>query len=415
MGIMLIDSEPLFSHGEGIHLVRSDGVRFIDAASGTFNLPLGYDYAEVVDALVDQVKRFSHLSSSYSRTQSRRLLDRLAAAAPGRISTGWLRDLTGSTANECAIKIAQKASGKSDVLSLFLSHHGQTQLTTAISGNAFRKESFPAACADISIKVPGPYCHRCFYNATYPSCGLLCVERINDFLEYAGNGRTACMIVEPILGNGGNIVPPPGYFEALKRLCDEHDILLIADEVQTGLGRTGHMFACEAFGLEPAIITLAKGLGGIGIPVAAVLMEARLDVLEPHEHSFTSGANPLALVAANATLDALQDGRILKNVRLNGQVLEGLLRGLAEEHRCISDVRGLGYMWGLEISDDDGGPAPERTRAIIAEAERRQLIVRSSRYGRGNVIKVRPPLIADQADLEEIAVKLSAAIAASGR
>ncbi|WP_372424443.1 aspartate aminotransferase family protein [Salinarimonas chemoclinalis] len=403
-----------FTHGEGIRLVRADGARFIDAASGTFNVPLGYDNEAVVAPVLDQLARVSHLGSSFSRTESARLVERLVALAPGGMTRGWLRDLTGSTANECAVRIAQKATQKSGVLSLFLSHHGQTLFTTAISGNAFRKESFPVATADVSLKVPAPYCHRCFYGATYPSCGLMCVERIHDFLEFGGNGRTACMIVEPILGNGGNIVPPPGYFEALKRVCDAHDILLVADEVQTGIGRTGHMFACDALGFEPAMVTLAKGLGGIGIPVAAVLMEARLDVLAPYEHSYTSGANPIALAAANATLDVLADGRLLGEVRENGRLLGALLAPLAERHACVGDVRGLGYMWGVEIETPDGAPDPDRTNAILAEAERRRLIVRSSRYGRGNVVKVRPPLVATPDDLVEIVDTLSAAIAATG-
>jgi 4-aminobutyrate aminotransferase len=402
---------PQFIRGEGIHLIRDDGAVFVDAASGTFNLPLGYNHPEIVEAVVEQVRRYSHLSSTIRTDRGPNALDELIEQAPSNIQAGWFRDLTGSTANECAVKIAQKSSGKTDILSLFLSHHGQTQFTTAISGNSFRRKQFPDALSPHSIKMPAPYCHRCFFNATPSSCGMMCVEKIGDFLEHASSGSVACMIVEPILGNGGNIVPPPGYFQAISKLCAENDILMIADEVQTGMGRTGHLFASEAFDWKPNIITLAKGLGGIGIPVAAVLYEARLDVLDSHDHSFTSGANPVALAAMTATLKVLRSGEVLADVRRNGVKLGALLGALKEKHRSIGDVRGLGYMWGLEIDKPDGSPDVSRTEAIIkAAAASHNLILRGSRYGFGNVVKVRPPLIATEGDLETIVTRLSRAI-----
>jgi 4-aminobutyrate aminotransferase len=401
-----------FVKGEGIRLLREDGVSFLDAASGTFNLPLGYDHPQVVDAVVHQLRQMAHASSTLMVGQSREALDGLLAHAPSHLNAGWMRDVTGSTANECAVKIAQKATEKSDIISLFLSHHGQTQFTTAISGNSFRRENFPDSVSPHSVKVPAPYCYRCFYKAKYPSCGMLCVERINDFIEYSSSGNVACLIIEPILGNGGNIVPPPGYFQALSKLCQEHGILMIADEVQTGMGRTGHLFASEAFNFKPNLVTLAKGLGGIGIPVAAVLYEARLSVLQSHEHSFTSGSNLLAMAAATATLKVLTSGSLLASVRSQGALLGELLSALARRHPCIGDVRGLGYMWGLEIVDADGKPDVAKTLAIVRAAqERHQLILRSSRYNFGNVVKVRPPLIATAEELEEIVDKLSSAIA----
>lgn len=397
--------------GDGIRLVK-DGVTYVDAASGTFNLPFGYNYQEVVDALVEQMQQGVHVSSAYSKELSSELAADLLQHAPANLGAAWIRDVVGSTANECAIKMAQKATGRRDVISLFLSHHGQTQFTTAVSGNSFRRKAFPDASSPYSVKVPAPYCHRCFYGAKYPSCGMMCVEKIADFLEYATSGSVACLIIEPILGNGGNIVPPPGYFEALQKLTTEHDLILIADEIQTGLGRTGNFFACETFNIKPAIMTLAKGLGGIGIPSAAVLMEDQLDVLESYEHSFTSGANILALTAARATLKILRDGRLLQNVRDHGPVLGDLLRALQLGDCGISDVRGVGYMWGIELSKADGSPDVERTNAVIARAARDEnLIVRSSRYGFGNVIKVRPALIATAADLEEITTRLGRVLA----
>lgn len=401
----------VFTHGRGIKLYRNDGAEFIDAVSGTFNLPLGYDDPDVVSAVADQLGRCAHLSSSLTHSYSKMVIQQLLDLAPSNLGAGWMRDITGSTANECAIKIAQKATGATDIISMFLSHHGQTQLTTGVSGNAFRRRDFPGTAQANAVHVPGPYCYRCFYRAKYPGCGFLCVERIADFIEYSSSGNIACLIIEPVFGNGGGIVPPPGYFEALQKLCHEQGILLIADEVQTGIGRTGYMFACETFNIQPSLMTLAKGLGGIGIPAAAVLMEDRVDVLASHDHSFTSGGNMLSLAAATATVAKVSSGDLLSNVRSNGMLLGELLTGLQERFACIGDVRGVGYMWGVEIVDADGAPDVRRTNAIAAAAfENQKLILRSSRYSLGNFIKVRPALVATADDLVEIVHRLAAAL-----
>lgn len=200
------------------------------------------------------------------------------------------------------------------------------------------------------------------------------------------------MIIEPILGNGGNIIPPAGYFKRLRQLCNEYGLILIADEVQTGIGRTGYMFASELLDIQPDIITLAKGLGGIGVPVAAVLMQSRLNVLEKHEHSFTSGSNLISVTAAKATLEVVSEPGFLEAVRSKGSLLGTLLTEMANKHDCIiGEARGVGLMWGLEIVNEDDAPDAVKSNAIIDRAfAEQQLILRGSRYGYGNVVKVRP-------------------------
>lgn len=398
--------------GHGVWVTSMAGETYLDATSGTFNIPLGHTFPSVVEAVTAQLNRTAHLGSSHSKLYADELLDALLEQAPSPLAAGWMRDIIGSTANECALHIAQKSTDATGIISLFLSHHGQTALTTAISGDSFRRGSNPEARTAHSLKVPAPYCHRCFYKAKYPSCNLLCVERINDFIEFSGNGSVACFIMEPILGNGGNIVPPQKYFEAVRKLCDEHKMLLIVDEVQTGIGRTGYFFASTALGIEPDLMTLAKGLGGIGVPIAAVLMREDLQVIDKHEHSFTSGGSVIGLAAAIETIRVLKSTNLLANVRENGKLLEKLLKKMAKRFAAISDVRGLGYMWGLEFSNPDGAPAVEMTNAIVQCAQRNhRLLLRSSRYGRGNVVKVRPPLIATADDIEELCRRLAQAIA----
>ncbi|MER6399896.1 aminotransferase class III-fold pyridoxal phosphate-dependent enzyme [Kitasatospora sp. NPDC001603] len=395
------------ARGRGVTIELDDGTTLLDAASGTFNVPLGYNHPRVVSAIRRQLDRgLLHLTSEYTRERATQLLKPLLPYAPEGITAAWMRDITGSTANECAVRIAQKSTGRHEVISLFLSHHGQTLFTTALSGNAFRRAEFPAG-PPTGVKVPAPYCHRCFYGQSFPGCGLMCVDRLDDFIEYASSGSVAAVIVEPVMGNGGNIVPPPGYFERLRQLCDRHGILIIADEVQTGMGRLGEVFGSTAVGLRPDIITLAKGLGGIGVPVAAVLMREELDVLESYEHSFTSGANPLALAAAEATVAVITDDEFLSEVRRKGGLLGQELQRLAKSSDLVSDVRGLGMMWGLEFSGADGSPAPKVARQVIDVARSHEdLILRPSRYGFGNVVKVRPALTVEDHEIADIAQRL---------
>lgn len=397
-----------FTKGSGIRLYTSHDEEYIDAVSGTFNLSLGYSHPEVVEILQQQVEDLIHVSSSFTGDLASNVLHSILEHAPEGITDGWMRDIIGSTANEGAVKIANKFNGKNEVLSLSLSHHGQTLFTTSISGNAFRRKSFANTISNKHAIVPAPYCYRCPYAAKYPNCGYLCTEAIYDYVEYGGSGNVSCIIMEPILGNGGNVVPPPGYFERIKQICDELDIVLISDEVQTGIGRTGYMFASEHFDMQPDIITLAKGLGGIGIPTAAILYRPEFAVLEKFEHSYTSGGNLLSLAAAQKTMEIVSREGFLQNVRDNGVVLGNLLNGLKEKYgHFIGDVRGMGYMWGLEIVDKDGAPDVPLTNRIIDKAlEEERLILRGSRYGFGNVVKVRPALTATVDDIQEICDRL---------
>jgi 4-aminobutyrate aminotransferase len=305
--------------------------------------------------------------------------------------------------------MALRYTGGSDVITLFGSHHGQTLFTTSVSGQAFRRKALPAAWSPLALRAPAPNCRRCAYKQTFPDCGLLCATRIGDIIDAAGSDP-ACMIVEPVLANGGNIVPPPGYFPALRRLCDERGIVLIADEVQTGLGRTGHMFASEALGLRPDIVTVGKGLGGLGLPIGAILMRSELDVLEAHDHSFTSGGWLVALKAAVATIDVIGAPGFLERVRQAGVLLGRLLGELVAMYPCVADARGVGLMWGIEVADAHGAPDPELTREIVDRAYQCGLIVRSSAYGRGNVVKVRPSLIITDGELHALVDRLADAI-----
>lgn len=393
--------------GEGIYLYDADGNAFIDCASATFNLSLGYGHPAVVSAIKEQSQQLIHVTSSFQTEPVTKLAARLVDLAPKRLTKAHLKVSSGSTANEGAIKMAQLATGRRDVMTLFRSHVGQTMMLTSLSGNAFRKELFPQLFPG-GLQVPDPYCLRCFYGQDLASCGLMCVEKINEFLEFASSGNVAALLIEPVSGNGGNIVPPEGYFPKLRELCDSHDIKIIFDEVQTGIGRTGRMFAAEHFGIEPDAMTLAKGLGGSGAQVAAILASDELAGLPLDHHSFTYGANLLSSAAALATLNVIDDPVFLANVRAVGAHVLHRLKELQQRYQCVIDARGLGLMIGIEIVYADGRPNPELTNHLAKQGLEHGLILRTSRYGHGNVLKIRPPLILTHPEADLICDRLDA-------
>nr|WP_139342458.1 aspartate aminotransferase family protein [Protofrankia sp. BMG5.30] len=393
-------SDYMMHHGDGIYLYDTEGRAYIDCASATFNLSLGYSHPEIIKAIREQADLLIHATSTFQTRPVDELVRRLVAVSPPNLTRVHLKVSGGSTANEGAVKMAQVHTGRRDVITLFRSHHGQTLLTTAMSGEAFRREPFPLLVPGV-VHVPDPYCRRCFYRQRPDTCGLLCAERINDFIDHASSGSVACVVVEPVSGSGGNIVPPDGYLAALRRICDERGIVLVFDEVQTGIGRTGHMFAADHFDVRPDIITTSKGLGGSGAQVAAILTSEEFSGLGGEFHSFTYGGNLLAAAAAARTLEIVSRPAFLANVRAVGAHIMRRLRGMAQRYPCVDDVRGLGLMIGIELTDRDGQPATSLTRHLARSGMEHGLILRTSRYGRGNVLKIRPPLIItiEEADL----------------
>lgn len=392
----------LMVRGEGIYLYDSNGSRYIDCAAATFNLSLGYSNEEVIAAATAQMRSLIHSTSSFLTAPVARLTNKLLEVSPPGLEKVHLKVSSGSAANEGAIKMAQFVTGKTDVISLFRSHLGQTIFTMNASGNGFRRRPFRLANSGI-LHVPAPYCRRCFYNQKPETCALLCVERINDFIDYASSGEVAAVIVEPVLGNGDNIIPPPGYLQALRTLCDERGITLIFDEVQTGIGRTGQMFAAQTFGVTPDIMTVAKGLGGTGFQVAAILCKPEYAQMDSMHHSFTYGSNVMAAAAATRTLEIISQPAFLANVRTVGSYVVERLKSMQQLYpRVIGDVRGVGLMIGFEIVDDDGMPDLVRLKVLKETAFKRGLIMRDSRYGRGNVLKIRPPLIISTEQAEDL-------------
>ncbi|MFE2728231.1 aminotransferase class III-fold pyridoxal phosphate-dependent enzyme [Kitasatospora sp. NPDC059327] len=387
--------------GEGVYLYADDGRRYLDCSSGTFNLSLGYAHPEIVEVVREQAGRLIHVTSKFQTEPLNALVTKLAEVSPPNLTRVHLKSASGSDANESAVKIAQVHTGKSDVITLFRGHLGQTLGMIGASGAAFRRTPFPSHLPGV-VHVPDPHCLRCFYRQERATCGLLCVERINDFIDYASTGRVACVVLEPISGNGGNVVPPDGYLRALKDLCEERGILLVFDEIQTGFGRTGRMFAADHFGVAPHMMTFGKGLGGAGMPIAGLLTEERLTGVEGHHINSTFGGNVLAAAAALKTVEIIGRPGFLESVRdVGGHVLDRL-RDLATKVPFVREVRGVGLMIGIDIVDRDGRPDPGLTNHLAERGLDHGLLLRTSLYGHGNVLKVRPALIMTRQEADEM-------------
>jgi 4-aminobutyrate aminotransferase-like enzyme len=389
------------ARGEGIHLYDEDGRRYIDCSAGTFNLSLGYSHPEIVATIRERAGELVHVTSKFQTAPGNDLVRALVGIAPDGLRRVHLKSSSGSDANEAAIKMAQHHTGRTDVVSLFRGHLGQTISMIGASGAAFRRAPFSFASSGV-LHVPDPYCGRCFYRQNRDTCGLLCVERINDFIDFASSGKVAAVIVEPISGNGGNIVAPDGYLARLRQLCDERGIVLIFDEIQTGFGRTGRMFAAEHFGVTPDVLTFGKGLGGSGMPIAGLLTRETMVGLAGHHINSTFGGNVLASAVAAKTIEIISRPGFLENVRSTGAYIMDRLRDLAGRVRCITDVRGVGLMIGIEIVDRDGRPSAGLTRHLAEVAQARGLLMRTSLYGFGNVLKVRPALVLQRHEAEEM-------------
>jgi 4-aminobutyrate aminotransferase-like enzyme len=395
--------------GEGVRIWDSRGHEYLDCVSGTFNLSLGHNHPAVVAAVKAQADQLIFASYKFQTEPTNRAMELLVELSPSNLTRVDLGSTGGSTANEGAIKIAQLHTGKRDVIVPFRGHVGQTIATAALNGLSRMRAPFPPTFP-AALHVPDPYCMRCVYGQHPETCGFWCIDRIDDFLTYAGSGSAACMIIEPITGAGGNVVPPPGYLARLKAFCEEREILLIFDENHTAFGRTGYLTAAEAFGVEPHMMTASKGLCGSGLPLAAILTEERLVGMDATLHGFTFGGTTLACAAAVATLEIIRQPDFLERVRTVGRFLKDRLSALQAENPGIGDVRGLGLMLGVELVEPDGAKAIRIANKVQKTLLNLGVITRVSEHGLGNVIELRPPLTLELVDAGLIADRFGEAM-----
>jgi 4-aminobutyrate aminotransferase / (S)-3-amino-2-methylpropionate transaminase / 5-aminovalerate transaminase len=389
---------------EGAILEDVDGNRYLDLAGGIGCLNVGQRAPEVVAAVEGQLKNFLHTCVQVTAYENYvALAERLNKLAPGSSPKKTILLNTGAEAVENAVKIARAYTKKPGIIAFEDAFHGRTMMTLALTSKTHPyKAGFQPFPSEV-YRVPYAYCYRCSYNLKYPSCDLFCARHLEDtFKRVVAQEGVAAVIAEPVLGEGGFVAPPKDFFKVLVDLCHKHNILFIADEVQSGFGRTGALFACEYYGIEPDLLVTAKSLGG-GLPLAAVTGKSEImDAPGPGGLGGTFAGNPLSCAAALAVLDLFEKEDLNARASQLGERFQKRARAWQKQWPIIGDVRGLGAMQALELvqSQDKREPAGEETKQITQYCYEHGLITISA-GSYGNVIRLLMPLVITDDQMNE--------------
>jgi 4-aminobutyrate aminotransferase / (S)-3-amino-2-methylpropionate transaminase / 5-aminovalerate transaminase len=402
---------PVFveSAGGGV-VVDADGNSFIDLGSGIAVTTVGNAAPAVTERAAAQLRKFTHTCYLVNPYESYvDVCERLNALAPVPDARTALFN-TGAEAVENAVKVARAATGRPAVVAFDHAYHGRTLLTMSLTAkNTPYKQGFGPFATEV-YRAPMAYPYR--WPSGPEKCAEEAVAALTELVDrQVGSGNVAAVVVEPIQGEGGFVVPAAGFLPRVAELCRERGIVLIADEVQSGIARTGAWFACEHEGIEPDLVTTAKGLGG-GLPIAAVTGRAELmDAVPPGGLGGTFSGNPVACAAALGVFEEIEKHDLLARARAIGDTMLTALHGLAEDHDVIGDVRGRGAMVAIELVGDDKAPAPELTARIAGRCHRNGvLVLTAGTYG--NVLRFLPPLSIPDALLAEALDVLRDAITA---
>jgi len=395
----------MIAEAKGVLVRDVEGKEFLDFSGGIGVLNVGHCPDEVVAAIRDQAGKYLHSCFMVQMYEPYiALAKELNEIAPGKFSKKTMFVNSGAEAVENAIKIAKHYTKRPAVLCFENAFHGRTALTMSLTSKVKNyKFGFWPFMPEV-YRAPYAYCYRCSYDKKYPSCGIYCAEFINEkfFDLYAAAESIAALIVEPVQGEGGFIVPPKGYLEKLQKICQDHGIVFIADEIQTGFGRTGKMFACEHFGVEPDLLVTAKSLAA-GMPLAAVT--GRAEIMDAVEHGGiggTFGGNPVCCAAGLAVLQILKKEKLVERAHFIGEKVMKKFHTLAEKYPFVGDIRGLGAMNAMEIVADMKSQKPngDLAKAIVKRCYEKGLIMLTA-GGLGNVIRNLVPLVVTDEQLEQ--------------
>lgn len=346
--------------GRGCAVEDVDGNLYLDFMAGIAVASTGHSHPKVIEAIEQQARKFLHIcGSDFYYEPMVELAEKLSRLAPGPSAKRVFLTNSGTEAIEAAFKLARFATRRQHVIAFLGAFHGRTMGALSLTASrASHRAQFSPLIPDVH-HVPFPYCHRCPYHLEHGSCGTECVNYLEKILfrHEVAPEEVAAIFVEPIQGEGGYIVPPDEFLPMLQNLCRRHGILLVTDEIQSGFGRTGKMFACEHWGVEPDILCVAKGIAS-GMPLGAMIAREEISTWTPGTHGSTFGGNPVACAAALATVEIIEQG-LVNNAASQGSYLKDRLLELKAMHTVISDVRGLGLMVGVEFQRADGSRAPD--------------------------------------------------------
>jgi len=403
---------PVFVSGSGSEVEDVNGKRYLDFNSGQMCAALGHNHPTVTAAIKTACDTLIHAHSSYYNVQEIRLAERLARVMPAGLEKSLFLQ-SGSDANEAAVMIARQYTGGYEVASPHVSFHGLSDTARSLTFAGWHKEHGPLPGG--SQAIVAPYCYRCPLRQTFPACNYACLDTSFELIDAQSTGRPAAVLTEPLFSAGGVIEPPPGWLKRLQELCRARGMLLILDEEQTGLGKLGTMFACDAEGVVPDMITVAKHFGG-GISISAVTTSAAIEekvvesgFINTHSHS----NDPLACAAGIASLDVIEGEDMPAKARAIGDRFKGHLGALAQRYEQIGDVRGRGLLLGIELVEDRHSrkPAYVLGQAVYRYCFERGLIFSQRRQG--SVLRFVPPMTTSEAQLDRAAQLLDDAFTAA--
>lgn len=408
---MVARVEPVVvSKAKGAVVTDTDGKNYIDCFAGIAVVNAGHCNEKVIEAAKAQMENLIHCCSYvYYSKPTADLAEKLAQITPGKLQKTFFGN-GGAEAIEGALRLAKTFTGKAEFIALQSSFHGRSYATLSITGNNARKRRGGPYMVGCSF-LPAPYCYRCFFELEYPKCGLRCARALEDIIRFNTYESVAAFIAEPILGEGGIIVPPDEYFHEVDKVLKKYGILLMIDEVQTGFGRTGRMFGIEHYGVEPDIMTMAKGIAD-GFPLSAFIARGEIaDSFKPGDHLSTFGGNPVSCAAGLANITYLEEEKLIEKSARKGDWLKASLEELKRKVSKIGEVRGKGLMVGVELVTD----RESKTPAMEEASKVRQLCLEAGLLiGVGgtfnNVLRIQPPLVISERQLEDVVKTLGQAL-----
>jgi 4-aminobutyrate aminotransferase/(S)-3-amino-2-methylpropionate transaminase len=397
-------TDKYIAHARGAIITDVEGQDYIDFAGGIAVMNVGHSHPKVVQAIKDQAEKFTHTCFMVAPYASPvKLAQKLCDAAPGDSPKAVMFANSGAEAVENAVKIARYYTQKTGIIAFENGFHGRTLMGMSLTSKVKPYKYGLGPFAPEVYRMPYANCYRCPFGKEYPACNVSCADHLEEFfINHVAAEQTAAIIIEPVQGEGGFIAPPKEYFKKLKAICEKNGVLMIADEVQTGMGRTGYMFAMDYYGVEADITTVAKSLAA-GMPLSAVIGKKEImDSVHPSGIGGTYSGNPITCEAALAVFDIFETEDLLNRAKLLGEKLQVILNGFQEKHALIGDVRGIGPMISIELVHDrqEKTPAPDKAKALVKYClEKNLIILACGTYG--NVIRFLMPLVITDEQLEQ--------------
>lgn len=401
--------------GQGVRLWDAEGQEYLDFESGQVCVSAGHSHPKLIAAVTEQARTLMQTGSGYTDIPQILLAKKLAEITPGRLQKCYFA-ATGSEANEAALRIARLYTGRTEVAALIRGYHGMTHGSLAVTGFGGFFRNVPGSGLPGVAFLPTPYSYRCPYKGCDGVCNLTCFQQAEEILDWTTSGRPAAVIIEVILSAGGMITPSRAYVQAIRELCDRRGALMIVDEAQTGIGRTGRWFAVEHFGVVPDIITMSKSLGG-GIPLSGLITTAEIaDTVSERGYYQSSShtGDPFLAAVGLANIRIIEEEGLLQNAAEQGAYLKARLEDLRDRYEIVGDVRGIGLMLGIEIVADKATRAPSGllATAVSQYALEHGLLLghRPSGAVSGNNIRLLPPLVVTRSEIDQALDILESAV-----